>query len=39
VRRHSGDFARPGGRLATVVEESLDELRREPDGRVAILRV
>ncbi len=34
-----GNFAPPHGRLAAAIEESLDELRREPDARAAIIKI
>jgi hypothetical protein len=37
--RLPGDFAHPRGPLAAAVEDSLDDLRREPDARTAIVRI
>lgn len=39
LRRLPAGFGRPGGRLAAAVEESLDDLRREPDPRAAIIKI
>ena len=39
VRRMPADFDDPDGRLATAVEDGLEDLRREPDARVAIIRI
>jgi hypothetical protein len=37
--RLPGNFAHPHGPLAAAVEDSLDDLRREPDPRTAIIRI
>ena len=39
MSRLRAEFGSPHGQLAAAVEESLDDLRREPDPRVAILRI
>jgi hypothetical protein len=39
LSRLRGEFVSPHGPLAAAVVESLDDLRREPDPRVAILRI
>jgi Domain of unknown function (DUF4129) len=39
VCRMPADFDHPDGRLATAAEDGLEDLRREPDARVAIIRI
>ena len=39
LQRQTGGFAGPRGPLAGAIEDSLDDLRREPDARTAIIRI